>query len=245
MSVKRESLIGEWLWSEVVSVRRRQKMNPPPSPPPKKDAVSSQSPISVVYDVGSKHLFTKGRVFFRSSHSHRRGTPVGFHGGSTTEWVWLHHTNLWAFSHYTAQPWGQRKALSSLAQRSDFSLAPWEQQGIMNSRAPGITFGFTRVNSILERNKRAVGETFVGREQCARGMPCRVSLMHFNGNITHAIRGKLFLNTYVPSVPYGRIWYFCSWSCSVWQKWQENQSCTSLSRCPPFVHIMLWANVWV
>lgn len=71
----------------------------------------------------------------------------------------------------------------------------------MNSRAPGITFGFTRVNSILERNKRAVGETFVGREQCARGMPCRVSLMHFNGNITHAIRGKLFLNTYVPSVP--------------------------------------------
>lgn len=244
MSVKRESLIGEWLWSEVVSVRRRQKMNPPHLPP-KKDAVSSQSPISVVYDEGSKHLFTKGRVFFRSSHSQRRGTPVGFHGGSTTEWVWLHHTNLWAFSHYTAQPWGQRKALSSLAQRSDFSLAPWEQQGIMNSRAPGITFGFTRVNSILERNKRAVGETFVGREQCARGMPCRVSLMHFNGNITHAIRGKLFLNTYVPSVPYGRIWYFCSWSCSVWQKWQENQSCTSLSRCPPFVHIMLWANVWV
>lgn len=39
----------------------------------------------------------------------------------------------------------------------------------MNSRAPGITFGFTRVNSILERNKGAVGETFVGREQCAQG----------------------------------------------------------------------------
>lgn len=52
----------------------------------------------------------------------------------------------------------------------------------MNSRAPGITFGFTRVNSILERNKRAVGETFVGREQCAQGMPCRVSLVHFNGS---------------------------------------------------------------
>ncbi|KAI9519201.1 hypothetical protein NQZ68_030733 [Dissostichus eleginoides] len=43
----------------------------------------------------------------------------------------------------------------------------------MNSRAPGITFGFTRVNSILERNKRAVGETFVGREQRAQGMPKR------------------------------------------------------------------------
>lgn len=39
----------------------------------------------------------------------------------------------------------------------------------MNSRAPGITFGFTRVNSILEWNKRAAGETFVGREQCAQG----------------------------------------------------------------------------
>lgn len=37
MSVKRESLIREWLWSEVVSVRRRQKMNTPPHlPPPKK-----------------------------------------------------------------------------------------------------------------------------------------------------------------------------------------------------------------
>lgn len=63
----------------------------------------------------------------------------------------------------------------------------------MNSRAPGITFGFTRVNSILERNKRAVGETFVGREQCARGMPCRVSLMHFNGNIPMRLGGNCFL----------------------------------------------------
>lgn len=64
----------------------------------------------------------------------------------------------------------------------------------MNSRAPGITFGFTRVNSILERNKRAVGETFVGREQCAQGMPCRVSLMHFNGSDTHEISRILFLS---------------------------------------------------
>lgn len=29
----------------------------------KKDPVSSQDPISVVYDVGSKHLFTRGRFF--------------------------------------------------------------------------------------------------------------------------------------------------------------------------------------
>lgn len=50
----------------------------------------------------------------------------------------------------------------------------------MNSQAPGITFGFTRVNSILERNKRAAAETFEGREQHARGMPCRVSPVHFN-----------------------------------------------------------------
>lgn len=26
-----------------------------------------------------------------------RGTLVGFHGGSTTEWVWLHRTNLGPF----------------------------------------------------------------------------------------------------------------------------------------------------
>lgn len=49
----------------------------------KKDPVSSQDPISVVYDVGSKHLFTRGRffLFFFSplrlslSLSHKDGEP--------------------------------------------------------------------------------------------------------------------------------------------------------------------------
>lgn len=64
----------------------------------------------------------------------------------------------------------------------------------MNSWAPGITFGFTRVNSILERNKRAVGETFAGREQRAQGMPCWVSFKHFNGSDTLEISRESFLS---------------------------------------------------
>lgn len=198
--LKEKSLIGEWVWSEVDSTQRMQKMHYLDLGGGKTDPVSSQGPISAVYDVGSKHLFTTGCVFSPSALSPGQGTLVGFHDGSTTEWVWLHRTNLGAFWHYTAQPWGQRKALSSEAQRSDFSLAPWEQRRIMNSRAPGITFGFTRVNSILERNKRAVGETFVGRERRARGMPCRVSLEHFNGILMAMILMRLvggcFFQTY-------------------------------------------------
>lgn len=162
------------------------------------------------------------------SLSEERGTLVGFHGGSTTEWVWLHRTNLWALWHYTAQPWGQRKALSSLAQRSDFSLAPWEQRRIMNSRAPGITFGFTRVNSILRRNKGAVGETFVGREQCAQGMARRVSLTHFkhyNGD-TVRLEGDCSSQMHVQSLPHSRIW-------GLWRLWwtcRPNPGCKSQKR---------------
>lgn len=180
--LKRRRLIGEWVWSDRTVQGRMQKMHyldvdEKKTKKQKKDPVSSQDPISVVYDVGSKHLFTRGRFFcffflpFASlSLTHTRTgnpgrIPRRLHNrvGVATP----HKPR--AFWHYTAQPWGQRKALSSEAQRSDFSLAPWEQRRIMNSRAPGITFGFTRVNSILERNKGAVGETFVGREQCAQG----------------------------------------------------------------------------
>lgn len=78
----------------------------------------------------------------------------GEHGGASTEWVWPRRTNLWAFWHYAAQPWGQRKALSSPTQRADFSLAPWEHRQIMAPRAPGIMFGFTRVQSILEPQQK-------------------------------------------------------------------------------------------
>lgn len=104
--------------------------------------------LVVVHHVGSKHLFTR-RLFFPSSAGMN-----GVHGGASTEWVWPRRTNLWAFWHYAAQPWGQRKALSSPTQWADLSLAPWEHRWIMGSRAPGITFGFTRVESILEPQQK-------------------------------------------------------------------------------------------
>lgn len=191
MAIKRKALIGEWVWSGVDSVQRMQKMHYLDLEGKKKKRSSKAAKVQLVrYMMWDPNICLQEAVFCLNSPSlsQGQGTLVGFHDGSTTEWVWLHHTNLGAFWHYTAQPWGQRKTLSSEAQRSDFSLAPWEQRWIMNSRASGITFGFTRVNSILERNKRAVGETFVGRERRAQGMPWRgwvwCILKHFNRIVT-------------------------------------------------------------
>lgn len=91
-------------------------------------------------------------------------TLVRIHGGALTEWVWPRCTNPRAFWHYAAQPWGQRKALSSPTQRSDFSLAPWEHWQIMDFQVPGLTFGFTRVNSILEPEQKGGRRRDIGGE---------------------------------------------------------------------------------
>lgn len=51
----------------------------------------------VWYMMWDPNICLQEAVFFLGSLSQGQGTLVGFHDRSTTEWVWLHHTNLRAF----------------------------------------------------------------------------------------------------------------------------------------------------
>lgn len=63
----------------------------------KKKVLKAAKVQLVRYTMWDPNICLQEAVFFPSSLSQGQGTLVGFHGGSTTEWVWLHCTNLRAF----------------------------------------------------------------------------------------------------------------------------------------------------
>lgn len=149
-----------------------------------KNPPSSQSPISVVYNVGSKHLFTRGCFFPPLSPSLSHGPWSDSTAAPQQSGCGHRRTNLRGLlTLHCATMRSEERLFSSSAQRSDFSLAPWEQRQIMNSLGPRyhVRFHTRQLHSGAEQ-KGAVGETFVGAGNgVPRGMPCRVSLVPFWG----------------------------------------------------------------
>lgn len=62
-----------------------------------KNILSAAKVQLVWYTMWDPNICLQEAVFFLSSLSQGQGTLVGFHRASTTEWVWLHRTNLGPF----------------------------------------------------------------------------------------------------------------------------------------------------